>query len=161
MTVLRQLMILAMVPLTLWSGTPQIACRCSTGEIRLFCSKLNQAQFADASGSCCASKAAGGHICCGTAKAAKCSACPSETSRESGSTCCSSGCTCSRIVLSSELILVPTKAQAPDLVLCDWAVVSAFLPIQIPRMTRVDLSRIGSVPRVPDDIIVLCERWLI
>jgi hypothetical protein len=64
-------------------------------------------------------------------------------------------------VLSSELILVPTKAQAPDLVLCDWAVVSAFLPIQIPRMTRVDLSRIGSVPRVPDDIIVLCERWLI
>lgn len=161
MTVLRQLMILAMVALTLWSGTPHAACRCSTGEIRLFCPRLNQTPVADASTSCCAPQATGGQTCCGTNKSAKCSACPNAPSCDSGSNCCSLGCACSRIVVSSELIPVPTKAQAPEFFRCDWAVVSGFLRNQIPRVTRVDLSSVETVPRVPDDLIVLCERWLI
>ena len=161
MTVLRQLMILAMVPLTLWSGTPQVACRCSTGEIRLFCPKLNQTLVAEDSASCCASKTAGGHSCCGTANSAKCLASTSDGSGDPGATCCSSGCACSRIVLPSDLVPVQTKAQVPEIVRCDWAVVSRCLRAQIPSETRVDLSSVETVPRVPDDLIILCERWLI
>lgn len=52
------------------------------------------------------------------------------------------------------------KVVLPELVHMDLFPISV-VQIQQPRIVAVDLATLKFEPRVPDDLIVLCERWLI
>ena len=156
---LRQLLILAMVPLTLWSGMPHQACRCSNGEIHLFCPRLNPSQAAAepagcVSPSCCtSSKGEGRKSCCGDSQ--------NSHGSQDGAKCCAAGCKCTAVYLAPEGSSVAKNVDVPKLTQFGLVAISASA-IRLPRFAPADLSvRIDTGPRVPDDLIVLYERWLI
>jgi len=160
MTFLRQLMILALVPLTAWSGSPHVACRCSTGEIRLFCSRMSQAASPSNSNggsssadsqqtSCCGARVANG--CCGSGK---------KSQKQQPSSCCADTCHCTPVILAADTGLKPNIEILPDLQQIE------LLPLIVctmsqPHAARVDLCDIDPIPLVPDDLIVLTGHWLI
>ena len=162
MIFLRQLMILALMPLAVWNGMPHVACRCSNGEVRLYCPKLNQSPTVSDSPVCGNSS----HIavyqsCCGTAQGTKCCGSQGRETSHQGTECRAAGCRCTAIYLQSDVGPVLKVLSVSE-----WTqFASAVVPMSVvhfPRETRrVHLSSIDSGPRVPDDLIVLFERWLI
>lgn len=156
MSFLRRLLILALVPLTAWAGMPHLACRCSNGSVRLYCPKLasqmnsdcQRTPHQDAKKSCCTSGKAS--CCCGASKKAS----------DQESACCGSGCHCTPVLLEQSVSPALKKAVLPVLVQLDLVALLA-VPVQLPRITRVDFRALNSEPRVPDDLVILCERWLI
>ena len=164
---LRQLMILAMVPLTVWSGMPHQACRCSNGEIRLFCPRLNQSQAAadpsksDSTSCCTQSKVEGRKSCCGGSRGVACCGSHDGDGSQKGAQCCAAGCQCTAVYVSPENSSVAKNVSVPDLTQFGLLAIPASA-IRLPRFAPVELSiRIDTGPRVPDDLIVLYERWLI
>lgn len=157
MAFLRLMMILALVPMTAWSGMPQIACRCSSGEIRLFCPKLRQSASLMNSGccssgeqqaSCCATHSAGG--CCGSDK----------KDRDQDPAVCGDTCHCTPVILAADASIKPKFENLPDVQQVE------FLPLAVcaicePLAARVDMSGVDPIPLVPDDLVVLTGRWLI
>lgn len=156
MSYLRRLLILALVPLTAWAGMPHLACRCSNGSVRLYCPKLasqlksdcQSASDPDTKKSCCTS---GKSSCC-------CAASKKASGPESA--CCDLGCHCTPVLLEPSVSPALKKAALPELVQLDLVALPA-AQVQLPRITRVDFRALNSGPRVPDDLIILCERWLI
>lgn len=158
MTYFRQFLILALVPLTAWSGTPHLGCRWSNGEIRLFCPKLlQQAQHRN---STCdnASGRPERKSCCGDGTGGCCSSANGSRQQETG--CCADGCHCTPVCLKSDVNPAVKEIVSPQLVEFELAAVDV-VQFRLPRVTHVELSALGFNPRVPDDLIVLCERWLI
>lgn len=156
-----------MVPLTLWSGMPHQACRCSNGEIHLFCPRLNQSQAAtdsadSASPFCCTSSMAEGRTsCCGGSQGATCCGSQDSDGSQNGAQCCAAGCKCTAVYLAPEGSFVAKNISIPELPQFGLMVIPASA-IRLPRFAPVDLSvQIDTGPRVPDDLIVLYERWLI
>ena len=167
MFLLRQLLILAMVPLTMWSGMPHQACRCSNGEIRLFCPRLNQSQAAadqpksDSTLCCASSKVESWKSCCGGSQGAACCGSHDSEGSQKGAQCCAAGCKCTAIYIAPDGSSVAKNVSVPEL--AQIALLAIPVPaICLPRFAPVDLSvQIDTGPRVPDDLIVLFERWLI
>jgi hypothetical protein len=167
MFLLRQLLILAMVPLTMWSGMPHQACRCSNGEVHLFCPRLNQSQAAkdvaeSAPPSCCASsKVEGQEFCCSGSQGTACCGSHTGDGSQKGAQCCAAGCKCTAIYVAPENSSIAKNVSVPDLTQFGLLAIPA-PAIRLPRIAPVELSiRIDTGPRVPDDLIVLYERWLI
>ena len=170
MILLRQLMILALVPITAWSGMPHVACRCSNGEVKLFCSRLNEGQSvhqptaagqtpADSS-YCCLSKQADHKSCCARASGGSCCGSRGIDSNHQGASCCAAGCHCTAVYVPSETGPTLKKVSMPELT--EFMLAAVPVPvIHLPRVVRVDLGSTETGPRVPDDLIVLFERWLI
>lgn len=156
MTVLRQLMILALVPVTAWSGTPHVACRCSSGEVRLFCPKLyDSASRSMSHAGCCST--AGQISCCVTGG---CCESGKKSPHQTEPSCCADTCHCTPVILAADASTKPKVENLPDIQQVE------FLPITVcvicqPLVTRVDLSGIDPIPLVPDDLVVLTGRWLI
>ena len=146
-------MVLALVPLTLWGGSPHLACRCSTGEIRLFCPRLTL-QTSERDSKACAAIDSGRKSCCGYA-----SCCGSKSGQEKLE-CCARGCKCTPVLLQADGGPTLKKVVAPELIQLDLAMIPV-IEIRLPRVTRVDLRILYVDQRVPDDLIVLWERWLI
>ncbi len=160
MTFFRRVMIPAMVLLTAWSGTPHMACRCSSGEVRLFCARMNQQARQRDSATCDSTSGCGERkSCCGGSGGACCGS-PATGSSQQGSECCATGCSCTPIYFPAEAGPTLKKVVLPELIQFDLAAISV-MEIRLPRITCVDLSTLGFDQRVPDDLIVLCERWLI
>lgn len=160
MIFLRQLMILALVPLTAWSGTPHVACRCSTGEVRLFCPKMYQSAASITSQASCGSADSQQTSCCGMRVANGCCGSGKRSHHQKQSSCCADTCRCTPVILAADDSLKPKIDILPDLQQFE------LLPIIVctlsqPQTTRVDLSGIDTVTRVPDDLIVLTGHWLI
>lgn len=154
MSFFQRVMILALVPLTIWSGSPHLACRCSTGEVRLFCSRLTLQTSQRNSNPCLAPDASEHRSCCGGA------ACCGSTSNHEKSECCASGCRCTPVLVQADAGPTLKKVVVPELIQLDLATMPV-MEIRLPRVTRMDLSILDVDQRVPDDLIVLCERWLI
>lgn len=158
MIFLRQLLAFALVPLTAWSGMPHVACRCSTGEIRLFCSRMGQSVPHSQSNASCCSAGSQKHSCCGANVIG--GSCGSGKKSQQKSSCCAETCHCTPVILEAGTGLKP-KAE----VLSDVQQVE-LLPITVctmsqPHAARVDLSGIDPIPLVPDDLVVLTGHWLI
>lgn len=171
MILLRQLMILALVPVTAWSGMPHVACRCSNGEVHLFCPRLNEAQaateptaarqkLADSSSCCKSPKNASSKSGCGSTEGGTCCGSQSSGSNDQGAGCCAAGCHCTAVYISFETGPTLKKVSVPELTQFVLAAAPVSV-IRLPRVTRVDLGSAETAPRVPDDLIVLYERWLI
>ena len=98
--------------------------------------------------------------CCGATQGKKC--CGSQGSRTShqGAECCAAGCRCTAVYIQSDVGSVLKVVNVPELTQFALAVIPMSV-VHFPRVTRVDLSSIDTNPRVPDDLIVLSERWLI
>lgn len=159
MALLRQFLILALVPITAWAGMPHLACRCSNGEVRLFCSRMGQQSKDHARGACSSSSSPERKSCCRGNAAACCGSSTGAVNRQ-GSECCVSGCRCTPVYLEGDASTTLKKVVLPEVVQWDLPQVS-ITQIQRPRIVRVDLGTLKFEPRVPDDLIVLCERWLI
>ena len=167
MFLLRQLLILAMVPLTMWSGMPHQACRCSNGEIHLFCPRLNQSQAAadqpkSDSTSCCTSpKVEGRKSCCGGSQGVTCCGSHAGDGRQNGVQCCAAECNCTAVYVSPENSSVAKNVSVSELTQFGLVAIPVSA-IRLPRFALADLSvQIDTRPRVPDDLFVLFERWLI
>lgn len=154
MTFFQRVMILALVPLTIWSGSPHLACRCSNGEIRLFCPRLTLQTSQRDSKCSLASDASEYKLCCGGV------ACCGSTSNQEKAECCASGCRCTPILVQVHAGPTLKKVVVPELIQFELAT-TRVMEIRLPRVARVDLSILDVDQRVPDDLIVLCERWLI
>jgi hypothetical protein len=165
MHLFRQLMILSLMPLTALSGMPDVACRCSNGEIRLHCPKLNQPKsVVNHLSDGCASKSGDRKSCCGGGGASR-SCCQSakraaNKSDNQSPSCCAETCHCTPVIVEGNSGAKLNAENVP--VLSDVE----FLPVlvsvvRLPRLTRVDLVAIDSGPDQPDDLIVLFERFLI
>lgn len=164
MNLFRLLTILALMPLTAWSGMPHVACRCSNGEIHLACPRLNQAKVVSdtASSNICqkATNAITHRSCCGGAKVSKCCGSSTGESSDQGAGCCADGCRCTPVLLQADVGTTLKKVCLPELTSLDLANLS--LPvIRETRSTPVELSVFDAGPRAPIDIVVLYERWLI
>ncbi|MDB5347357.1 MAG: hypothetical protein JWP89_5734 [Schlesneria sp.] len=160
MTFLKQLLILAFVPLTAWSGMPHLACRCSNGEVRLFCPRMNLQTNKQSS---CGSVADRSEqkSCCGRNNGACCSSSSSgKGSSSQRPECCVTGCRCTPVYLANETGPTLKKVVLPELVQLDF-IAASITEFRQPRIVRVDLGTLKIDRRVPDDLIVLCERWLI
>ena len=70
------------------------------------------------------------------------------------------GCHCTPVCLQAEINTNLKKVHFPEPAASDLAAI-AVTAIQMPRLPQVDLLPVGMPRRVPDDLIVLCERWLI
>lgn len=159
-------MILALVPLTAWSGMPHVACRCSNGEVHLFCPRLNESsakteQAVTGPESGCQSAGQTDHksCCASTAGGTRCGS-QVNGSGEQGESCCAAGCRCTAVCLASEISSTVKKISSPEPTQFHWVSVPMAVSDRS-RVTHVDLGSIDAAPRVPDDLIVLCERWLI
>lgn len=166
MSLLRQTMILVLMPLTAWTGMPQLACQCSTGEIRLNCSRLISSARArsiektpaDSNRSCCQRVAAVERVakstarsCCGTTK-------QSQASKQIGSTALE--CRCVAIVLT-----VASVPNAKFTCQIDSNPIG-FVPRTIGLAQAMFTMRSISNPRdtgppVSGDLIVFFERLLV
>ena len=165
MGLFRQLMIFSLMPLVALSGMPDVACRCSNGEIRRHCPKLNQSRsivsptsvgFTSRSGSpksCCGGTGAT-RSCCQAKKQV-----PSQSEHPSPA-CCAESCHCTRVLLegNSGARLKTDGIPVPSRV--DFLLIPLFV-VRSPRLTRVDLDIIGISPHDPEDLIVRLERFLI
>lgn len=161
MFLLRQLMILALMPLAVWNGMPHVACRCSNGEVRLYCPRLNQSQTVADSPACGNSSNGETHkSCCGAAQGKKCCGSQGSGTSHQGAECCAAGCRCTAVYIQSDVGPVLKVVSVPEWTQFALAVVPMSV-VHFPRVTQVDLSSIDTNPRVPDDLIVLYERWLI
>src|SRR4051794_29837448 len=102
MSLIRLLTVLTLLPVTATSGLPHVACRCSNGDVHLFCPRLGQPaqKTLDVISHAYPTKKAVHKSCCGGMKAAKC---PDSSSRgllsenESLST---PGCRCAPVYLT-------------------------------------------------------------
>jgi hypothetical protein len=158
-------MILSLMPLTAWSGMPDIACRCSNGEIRLHCPMLNQPKLvvnhssegiASKGGdrrSCCGGSGASRH-CCQTAKRA------ANKSENQSPSCCAETCRCTPIIVEGNSGAKLKTEDIPAFSDVDFVQI-AVLIVRLPRLTRTDLVVIDSGPDRAHDLIVLFERFLI
>jgi hypothetical protein len=155
MPTFRQVFVVALAFLTIWNATPHIACLCSDGTVLLFCPKMNRE--AAANGTVARSQAK--KSCCSTMKSSAC-CCGEGKAGEGSSECCTAGCRCTPVLIQGEMGPVTKKAATP--VKLEFSVLAFSLPLaRLPRITRPDLASLHPDPIVPDDLIVLCERWLI
>lgn len=160
MSILQRLLILAIVPLAAWNGMPHVACRCSNGEIRLFCSQMNQqAKPRKAGATECISNSSERKSCCHGGEGTCCSVPPADSS-ERKTECCAAGCQCTPICIQTDTSTLHKKIDLPDVIDFNLAVTPS-IEVQLPRLPRVNCDSMGIDDRVPDDLIVLCERWLI
>lgn len=153
MNFFQRVMVLALVPLTLWGGTPHLACRCSNGEIRLFCPRLTL-QTNQRDSKACSTAQTGCKSCCGHAT------CCGSNSEPDQPECCASGCRCTPVLVQTDAGPALKKVVLPELIQLDLATMPV-VEIRLPRVKQMDLSILDVDQRVPDDLIVLCERWLI
>jgi hypothetical protein len=146
------------VPLTAWSGMPHLACRCSNGEIRFFCMRLSLPSGERNSAACgTAANSSTRKSCCGRVAGACCS---SSTASSQGSECCATGCRCTPVYLQNDTGPTLKKIVLPELM--QLALIApSVTEFRQPRVARVDLGPLRIDRRVPDDLIILCERWLI
>lgn len=157
MTFLRPLMVFALVPMTAWIGMPQVACRCSTGEVRLLCPKMYQSAGSSKSQANCGSAEGREASCCG---ASDCRGSGKKSQNQEQPSCCADTCRCTPVILAAEAGLKPKIEILPDLQQIE------LLPITVctlsqPHAAQVDLSGIDPIPLVPDDLILLTGHWLI
>ena len=163
MSLFRLLTILILLPVTVVSGMPLVGCRCSNGEVRLFCPKLRAEQSRKASGeiACCETqKPAAQKSCCTGNQSTSCCGSKSSKSPSEGESCCADGCHCTPVLLIAEVGPKLTKACVPDVFQHVLANIAATEGILV-RVARVEISRVESKPDVPIDRIVLFERFLI
>ena len=165
MNLLRKLMILTLMPLTAWSGIGQVACRCSNGEIRLHCPRMNQPKSAAApSSNVCASEGGGCKSCCGQDSSTHscCHSAKQATTKSKDQTpaCCAETCHCTPVLLPGNGGAPPKTVSVPVLSHVEF-LPSTVSVIRLPRIAQVDLIAIDTGPREPKDLIVLFERFLI
>lgn len=158
-------MIVSLMPLVAVSGMPDVACRCSNGEIRRHCLKLNQSKSIVSQmlvGFTCRSGSS--KSCCGgTGAARSCCQAKKQVTNQSkyhSPVCCAETCHCTPILLegNSGARLRTDGIPVPSRV--DFLPIASFV-VPIPRLTRVDLDIIGISPHEPEDLIVRLERFLI
>lgn len=145
----RKLAVITLALLTAWNAAPHLACRCSNGDIKYFCPKLGQ--------SVCEATAPAPKSCCGGSSQSSCGCCASKTSSEKPVECCSAGCHCTPVVVSSATAPIVKKVQA----VAPTQLVAVVTVVWMPAFTRPVQTFQQVDPLVPDDIIVRCERWLI
>jgi hypothetical protein len=167
MNFLRQLLMFAIVPFVVWSGMPHVACQCSTGEVRLYCPRMNsitlsigdtqlpkvhdvscRKQFSGERGRCCQS---GMSSCC---RSAKRNSIPRQAS------CCAVECRCTPIYIAAHSA---TKQKSEDVPLMGRFEFELNLVqrIHLPRLSNVDVNTAGTRPPMPCGAVVFFERFLI
>ncbi|HUQ71057.1 MAG TPA: hypothetical protein VM165_16130 [Planctomycetaceae bacterium] len=152
-TLLPTLMVWAMLPLTVLSGSPRSACLCSNGDLKLFC------QAAQSNRSCCANSGSVAHSPQDGASAKSACCRGSGGPPHSSSACTVAGCRCTPVIVLPD---VPPKAEtatAPDF---EGAVnhinddvLSAF---PLPRSHGI--SFYPAPPEEGRDLVILLSRML-
>ena len=163
MGILRQLMILTLMPLTVWAGISHPACRCSNGEIRLHCPRLNQqTSSATPSHQVASTKSGKCSSCCG--KAANNCRQSSKTKphkpADSPESCCAETCHCTPVLLEGNTAVSLKKASVVILAQLEFLPISVSI-VRLPRETRQELVAVDTGPGKPDNLILLFERFLI
>lgn len=162
MIVLRQIMVIALMPVVAWTGMPQVACKCSTGEIRLSCPRLNSASLnlpsQTSTAACCrptpaasrVNKPAAGCCCCAVAK----------TQESQHATCSLRGCYCTRIVLAAGDLTITTIKGAASTGMFEFAQLPAFA-IHLPQTVQSAVNSFDTGPPPQNDINLVFQRLLI
>lgn len=165
MSLLRQITVLVLMPLMAWPGMPKVACRCSTGEFRLFCSRINTA--VDAFGGChstsCAAKAGRQPSASVPQSGCQSGCCCQSAHRQTNSlptSCGSSGCRCTPVFLASNSATKPSTESVPLPLQGEYLVdVTVAIPAQVgcPREAlRFDVGP----PLMTRNLVVLYQRFL-
>ena len=160
MNFLRRIMIFALMPMTVWGGMTHVACRCSNGEVRLNCPRLNQKLSAKtASSACCQSTSGERKPCCcgGGGKSGRYVA---KSHGHQPTSCCAEICHCTPVYLQANSTPSLKKVSVADQIRIDLESVLVSV-VRHSRSTPVDATSVDASQRVPDDLIVLWERWLI
>jgi hypothetical protein len=152
-TWLPTLMVWAMLPLTVLSGSPRSACLCSNGDLRQFC------QAAKSQPLCCAGHGNVAHSPEGRAAAKPACCRGSGGAPDSSSTCTVAGCRCTPVIVLPD---VPPKAEPVAAPALEFAV----HPTVDDGMNAVSLTRGSAIsvpPAPPDegrDLVILLSRML-
>lgn len=163
---LRQIMIVALMPVMAWSGAPHVACQCSTGEVRLFCPRLHSPALDfrcnhsnNSSASCCSQAAASS---CDETSETECCCCRAKAAQTTPqSSCCSQSCRCTPIVLPASNATAPKSESVSSVCRADFAAQTVSC-MHLPRVVNVRVnSHDTGPPPLPVDIIVLFARFVI
>ena len=112
----RQLLILLLMPITAWSGLPQIGCRCADGTILRHCPMVSNSFFG--MGMDCQENEATAELhscCCDTGKTSDCCKGPSRPSGEKGSQSTLKSCRCTPMLLGGPSRMAIDAIDVPDL----------------------------------------------
>ncbi len=159
MRLFRLLLVLALMPVTAYSGMPRVACQCSNGELRLHCPKLEQATTASASRIHCCQRqqnVAPRSRCC-RSQAAHAESNPPIADQAAS---CESGCQCTPVWLASDVGPTLSKVTAPEPVQIDLYSVP-MVASGHSQQAFVTSKAIDTGPVVAIDFVIAYERFLI
>ena len=162
MNLFRLLTILTLLPMTATSGMPHVGCRCSNGEIRWYCPKLKaqQSQKSVEATSCCkSSKNTARTSCCGGSQGANCICTSSRNAKSDAESCCTDGCKCTPVLITSDVGPKIAKVSVPDLQI-HFANMADVTEVLV-RVDRIDVSPVDAAADVPINRVVHFERFLI
>lgn len=161
MNLFRLLLVLALMPVTAYSGLPHIACRCSNGDLHLYCPKLTRATQSCRSQSSSANSAQKAtRSCCHCASQETLACDKADEPQGCEATCCQGSCQCTAVALADDAGPVPVKVLVPEVV----QAVLEFVPfLNIQELN--DSCRASLVadiePHSAVDIVIVYERILI
>lgn len=152
-TLLPTLLVWAMMPLTVLSGSPRTACLCSNGDVKLFC------QAAQAQRSCCVDN--GRHETASTRKPPQQHSCcrASGSTSKSPASCKVAGCHCTPVVVLPDVVskVEPTTAS-------DFEVAIHHLSDDVASVIQwTSADFVGFHPSSPGearDLVILLSRML-
>ena len=158
-------MILALMPLTAWSGMSHVGCRCSTGEIRLHCPKLNHSQMAAGASSIASASRSGESTASRDGKATTRSCCQSAKQATNKSEnqvppSCAESCQCTPVLLEGNSGAKLRSEKLPVVGRSHFVSIAVSVS-RLPCVTRGNLDAIDMGPHELEDLIVLFERFLI
>ena len=166
MKLFRLLMVLALMPVTAWSGyalrrLPLLKWGSAhfSWRPRLGQSKTTSDSLSSASSGISSSPATRIGCCCG-GKAAACRSEPGNSTNHRSAECCATGCRCTPVFMQGEVGPSLKKVCVPELTQIDLAVIVPLVN-RIDRLAFVDQNILDTGPPLPIDIVVLYERFLI
>ena len=160
MKIFQQIMMVALISMNAWNSVPHLACRCSDGKILLNCPRLNQSLLAKASNVATrwsATCKSGKPCCCVGGKSSS----RFEKKRMNQRTSCSiDDCRCTPIYLQVDCVTCVKKFSFSNDLTTDFQSVHNSI-VHDAQRPAIEVINIDSSQREPDDLILLCERWLV
>ncbi len=145
-TVLRTMLLWAMLPLTVLAGSPRPVCLCSNGDVKVLCQG-----------------AAAAHSCCPTPN--PCSAkscCPAvKKARAAETACVAATCHCTRLVVMPDSAPKVVEVLPPGLDVAWSGSVEVTLPDADVTPTVLAPSQALPPPLAGRDVLVTLVRWLV
>ena len=113
---LRQLLVLLLMPLSAWSGLPQVGCRCSNGDILTHCPKLSRALISIQVVNVANTSTGNPHsCCCESVETSDCCRKASKQSKHNDPHCSAKACHCSAVLLDAPSRVSDNEVSLPDL----------------------------------------------